>query len=124
MRRLRLRGMHLAFTVCGSQLMLGLALAALFGFFYGARAAAAAMFGAVVAAVPGFFMALHLLPSRQSSGVQQQARLLVLGQVGKLILTGGLFIAAILVFERHFGPLLITYAACLACYWLALVTTR
>src|SRR5699024_3676744 len=111
MRRLRLRGMHLAITVCGSQLVLGLALAALFGAFYGIRTAAAAMFGAVIAAVPGFFMALHLLPSRQSSGVQQQARLLMLGQMGKLILTGGLFFTAILIFQRHFGPLLITYVA-------------
>lgn len=124
MRRPRLRGMQLAFAVCGAQLLLGLVLAAVFGWFYGARTAAAAVFGAVIAAVPGFYMALHLLPDRPSSGVPQQMRLLVLGQLGKLVLTGGLFVAAVLLFKRDFGPLLATYVACLACYWLALITIR
>lgn len=124
MRRLRLRGMHLAAVVCGLQLLLGVLLAALFGVLFGARTAAAAMFGAVIAVVPGFYMALHLLPSRPSRGARQQVRSLVLGQLGKVILTVGLFVAAILYFKLDFGPLLITYVACLCCYWLALIITR
>lgn len=116
--------MRLAFAVCGSQLLLGVILATLFGVLYEVRTAAAAMFGAVIAVVPGFYMALHLLPSRRSHGARGQAGLLVLGQLGKLVLTGGLFVAAVLVFKQDFGPLLITYVACLCCYWLALITTR
>lgn len=124
MQRLRLRGMQLAAVVCGLQLLLGVLLATLFGVLFDLRTAAAAMFGAVIAVVPGLYMALHLLPGRPSFGARQQARLLVMGQLGKLVLTGGLFVAAILVFKQDFGPLLITYVACLCCYWLALIITR
>lgn len=116
--------MHLAIAVCGVQVLLGLMLAALFGGIYGARAAAAAVLGSLVAVVPGFYMALHILPSRSSNDARQQAWRLMLGQVGKLILTGGLFVAAFLIFKRDFGPLLITYAVCLSSYWLALIVTR
>jgi len=116
--------MHLAIAVCGVQLVLGLMFAALFGGIYGARAAAAAISGTVVAVVPGFYMALLILPSSALHDARRQARRLMLGQLGKWILTGGLFIAAFLVFKRDFGPLLITYAACLSSYWLALIVTR
>lgn len=111
-------------AVSGLQLSSGVVFAVLFGWLYDIRAAAAAIFGAVIAAVPGFYMALHILPNRASNDVRRQARQLMLGQLGKLILTGGLFVAAILVFERDLGPLLITYAACLSCYWWALIITR
>lgn len=124
MRPLRLRGMRLGIAVCSTQMLLGLVLAAMFGATQGARAAAAALFGAIIAAVPGFYLALHLLPNRPTGGVRRQTRLLVLGQLGKVVLTGGLFVAAILIFKQGFGPLLITYVACLCCYWLALIVTR
>jgi len=124
MRRLRLRGMRLGIAVCSAQLLCGLILAALFGAVYGSRTAAAAIFGALIAAVPGFFMALHVLPNYLAGNARYRAWMLVLGQVGKLFLTGGLFLAAALTFGRHFGPLLVTYVACLGCYWLALMITR
>lgn len=124
MQKMRLRGMRLAVFTCGFQLLLGVVFAVVFGLLFGARTAAAAMVGAVIAVVPGLYMALHLLPGRSTYDARQQARLLMLGQFGKLILTGGLFVAAILLFKQDFGPLLITYAACLSSYWLALMVTR
>jgi len=124
MLRLRLRGMRLAVALCGMQLATGLLGAALFGQLLGSGSASAALYGAAVAIVPGFYMALHILPQRIPGNVQYRAWLLGLGQTGKWILTGALFIFGALVFGRHFGPLLATYAACQVCYWLALMTTR
>lgn len=124
MRRLRIRGMRLAIAVAGAQLMIGLIGAAALGGVYGSRAAVAALLGAVIAAVPGFYMALHVLPERASNSARQAARRLVLGQLGKLFLTGGLFLAAVLIVEQHFAVLLVTYVVCLACYWPALKVTR
>ncbi len=113
--------MQLAWVILSAQMAIGLASAAIFGWRHGASSAAAAFFGAVVAAVPGLYMAWHLLPRRDA---QQLGRHFMRGQLGKLFLTVGLFIAAALLFGQQFLPLLVTYAACLVCYWLGLILTR
>lgn len=124
MNRPRLRHMSLAFAVLGAQLTMGLVCAAGFGGLRGADAAAAAFFGAIVAAVPGFWMALWMLPRRRAIDARKMARAFYMGEFGKLGLTVGLFFAAALLFGQQFLPLLVTYVACLACYWLALMMTR
>src|SRR5699024_3285909 len=82
------------------------------------------IFGALIAAVPGFFMALHVLPNYLAGNARYRAWMLVLGQVGKLFLTGGLFLAGALTFGRHCGPLLVAYVASLDYYWLPLMIAR
>lgn len=122
--RPRLRHMRLAGVVCSAQILIGLVCAALFGWMDGAGSAAAAFFGAVVAAVPGMWMAWWLLPSRPQADAAYMARAFIWGELGKLGLTAGLFIAAALLFGQQLLPLLMTYVASLLCYWLALILTR
>lgn len=124
MNRPRLRHMRLARAVLGAQIFSGLVGAAVFGGLHGPKAAAAAFFGALVAAVPGFWMALWMLPRRREIDARQMARAFYMGEFGKLGLTIGLFFAAALLFGQQFLPVLVTYVACLACYWLALILTR
>lgn len=122
--RPRLRHMRLAGAVCSAQILIGLVGAGLFGWLDGSRGAAAAFFGAIVAVAPGFWMALWLLPARRSADASSIGRALVWGELGKLGLTAGLFIAAALLFGQQFFALLVTYVASLMCYWLALILTR
>ena len=108
----------------GAQIFSGLVGAAVFGALDGPKAAAAAFFGALAAAVPGFWMALWMLPRRREIDARRMARAFYMGEFGKLGLTIGLFFAAALLFGQQFLPVLVTYVACLACYWLALILTR
>lgn len=124
MSRPRLRNMRLAWAVVGAQITTGLVCAVVFGWAGGPEPAAAALFGAVVAAVPGLWMAWWMLPQRPQIEARQMARAFLWGELGKLVLTVGLFIAAALLFGQQLLPLLATYVACLLCYWLALILTR
>lgn len=124
MNRPRLRHMSLAFAVLGAQLTMGLVCAAVFGGLRGADAAAAAFFGAIVAAVPTLWMALWLLPRRRIVDASKMTRAFYWGEFGKLGLTVGLFVTAALLFGQQFPALLTAYVACQTCYWLALVLTR
>lgn len=116
--------MRLAWAVLAGQLATGCVMAVAFGVASGADAAIAAFAGAVVAAVPGLWMALWLLPRRREIDASKMARAFYVGELGKIGLTAGLFLAAALLFGQQFPALLMTYVACLACYWLALILTR
>lgn len=116
--------MRLAWAVFAAQITTGAFMAVLFGATNGSESAAAAFFGSLVAAVPGLWMALWLLPRRRHVDASQMARAFYMGELGKLGLTVGLFFAAALLFGQQFLALLVTYVACLACYWLALILTR
>lgn len=124
MTRPRLRNMRLAWAVFAAQITTGLFMAAVFGARGGPEPAMAAFFGAVVAAVPGLWMALWMLPRRRQTDASRMARSFYWGELGKLGLTAGLFLTAALLFGQQFFELLATYVACLACYWLALILTR
>ena len=116
--------MRLAWVVLGTQTTIGLLVAAMFGAVTGLASAKAALFGVAVAVVPGLWMALWLLPRRRQVDARVMARAFYWGELGKLGLTAGLFVAAALLFGQQFLSLLATYVACQACYWLALVLTR
>lgn len=124
MPRPRLRNMRLAWAVFAAQITTGLLMAVVFGAMRGPDSAMAALFGALVAAVPGLWMAVWMLPRRRSADASKMARAFIWGQLGKLVLTAGLFLTAALLFGQQFFALLVTYVACLACYWLALILTR
>lgn len=116
--------MRLAWAVFAGQFIVGLVMAAVFAVVSGPSAASAALFGAVVAALPGLWMALWLLPRRRHVDALKMARAFSMGEFGKLGLTVGLFVTAALLFGQHFLAVLVTYVACLVCYWLALILTR
>lgn len=122
--RPRLRNMRLAGAILGGQILTGFVFAAVFGGLGGPKPAMAAFFGAIVAAVPGLWMALWMLPRRREVRAASMARAFYMGELGKLGLTVGLFFAAALLFGQHFLPVLVTYVACLVCYWLGLILTR
>ena len=124
MTRPRLRNMRLAWAVFAAQIITGLLMAVVFGVKGGSEPAMAALFGAIVAAVPGLWMALWMLPRRRQTDASKMARSFYWGELGKLGLTAGLFLTAALLFGQQFFALLATYVACLACYWLALILTR
>ncbi|MES1924290.1 ATP synthase I [Salinisphaera sp. T31B1] len=108
----------------GGQFLTGLVFAAVFGALDGTRSGMAAFFGAIVAILPGLWMALWMLPRRAEVRASAMARAFYFGELGKLGLTVGLFFAAALLFGQQFLPLLVTYVACLVCYWLGLILTR
>ena len=122
--RPRLRNMRLAGAILGGQILTGFVFAAVFGGLGGPQPAMAAFFGAIVAVVPGLWMALWMLPRRREVRAASMARAFYMGELGKLGLTVGLFFAAALLFGQHFLPVLVTYVACLVCYWLGLILTR
>ncbi|PWV62367.1 ATP synthase I subunit [Plasticicumulans acidivorans] len=49
------------------------------------------------------------------------AQALYIGEAVKLVLTVLLFAVALVLFDLEFLPLILTYAATLAAYWLALL---
>ena len=100
--RPRLRNMRLAWAVLGAQVVTGFVMAAVFGATMGWESSAAALFGAVVAAVPGLWMALWMLPRRQQVDASTMARAFYWGELGKLGLTVGLFFTAALLFGQQF----------------------
>lgn len=105
-------------------MLIGILCAGVLGWFGNSRLAAAALFGAVTAAVPGLWMAYWMLPKGRGANAASMGRALWWGEIGKLVLTTGLFLMAALLFGPQLLALLATYAACLACYWLALILTR
>ena len=72
--RPRPRNMRLAWVVLGTQLTMGLLVAAMFGAATGPASAKAALFGVVVAVLPGLWMALWLLPRRRQVDAPAMAR--------------------------------------------------
>lgn len=124
MKQLRLRGVHLVYALFAAQLSIGLAAAILWWAADSARSGCAALFGATIAIVPGLFFAWRLWTQRAQTSSRAMGWALVAGELGKLVLTAGLFLVAALTFGKHFVPLITTYMACLTTYWLALRLNR
>lgn len=124
MKRLRLQGMRLALALLATQLFVGSAAAVAWQAATGGRHGLAALYGALIAVVPGFYFALQLLWQPAGASPRRIARSLYIGECGKLALTIALFIGGVRWFGTEFLPLLTTYMACLACYWLAMVVNR
>lgn len=124
MKYLRLRGMRLALALLAAQSFVGVSMAAAWAAAGDAAGGAAALYGAAIAIVPGFCFALQFLWRSAHASPKRMVRSLYIGEVGKFALTFGLFIGAIVWFADRFLPLLTTYMACLACYWLAMIANR
>ena len=121
MKRLRLRGRSLALTMGIAQSGIGLGAAVLCWLLIGTQAALAAGFGALIAVVPGLYFALRVLKPRPDASPRQLLAVVYGGEVGKLVLTGGMFVLGVALFSAQFLPLMLTYVACLSLYWLAML---
>lgn len=124
MRRPRLRGMKLALALFAAQAGIGSILAAAWQATRGGFSGAAALYGALIAVVPGFYFARRLLQHGSDASPKQVARSLYLGEMGKLAITAAMFLVAAIAFGSQFLPVLTTYVACLSCYWLAMIVNR
>lgn len=124
MKQLRLRGMNLAYALFAAQLSIGFVAALMWWAADSARSGCAALFGASIAIAPGLFFALRLWSQKAQLSSRAMGRALIAGELGKLALTAALFLVAALTFGKQFVPLITTYIACLACYWLALRINR
>ncbi|MEQ8797795.1 MAG: ATP synthase subunit I [Salinisphaeraceae bacterium] len=124
MKRLRLRGMRLALGVFAAQAVVGLTAALIWQMARGGWNGWAALYGAVVAVVPGLFFAWVTLRHPADADPKRVARSLYIGEAGKLALTIALFTIGALEFGAQFLALLSTYAICLAVYLLAMAVNR
>lgn len=119
--RPRLRGKRLALALFAAQSMVGGTAGLAWYAAQSGRSGVAALYGALIAVVPGLYFALQLLWQPDDASPKRMARALYLGEFGKLALTAALFAGGAIWFGPQFVPLLTTYMACLACYWLAMV---
>ena len=124
MKRLRLRGMRLAYAVFATQVFVGMIAAGGWTLGQGADSGLAPLYGIVIAVVPGFFFALRLLWQPAGASPRHIARSLYIGEFGKLALTICLFYGGVVWFGANFLPLLSTFAVCLACYLLVMAVNR
>ncbi len=86
----------------------------------GPQSAKAALFGAFIAVTSGLYFALRVFSARPGSAPQKMVKALYTGEVGKMLLTGALFIMAALLFPTHLLPVISTYGACLVANWLVM----
>lgn len=124
MKRPRLRGMQLALALFAAQAVIGAALAGAWQVSRGGSSGVAALYGALIAVVPGLYFAWRLLHYGKNAPPGRLARSLYLGELGKLALTVAMFLFAAVIFGDQFLPVLTAYVACLSCYWLAMIVNR
>lgn len=111
-----------AFRLATWQLALTAVIAGAAGWYGGRAGAAAALAGGGIGIVAGLYQALRMFSVDAATQEAKFLRAVYVGQAMKLVLTSALFIVAIRVFGRNFGPLIVAYAATFVVYWLALGT--
>ncbi|MGH8457716.1 MAG: ATP synthase subunit I [Nevskiales bacterium] len=99
--------------------------AALIGYaFSGKEAAAAAFYGALVAVIPSLYFAGKVLLSGRNDRPLEVLGAVYVGEAGKIVLAALMFIVGAKLFPAHFLALLLTFMACLSVYWLMLAVSR
>ena len=117
-------GGSLAWSLCIAQSLVAIAGAAVTWIFAGAAAACAALFGGVIALVPGIYFALRVFVRKRDAGARDLLGAFYRAEVGKLILTALLFWIGAVRFGSHFAALMITFVACLVMNWIMLAVAR
>lgn len=90
-------------------------------FLGGSEKAVSAGVGGGIGIVVTVYFALQVFSVRPGRTAAKMAQALYLGEAVKLVLTVLLFAVALVLFDLEFLPLILTYAATLAAYWLALL---
>lgn len=120
MIRVQLRGLSLAWALCGAQMFMAATSALIVWVIWGGAAAMAALFGGFVAVVPVAYFAVKVYLRHGGSDASEVLGAFYRAEVGKLILTALLFLLGVLLFGKHFAPLILTCMACLTLNWLIL----
>ena len=120
MQRLRLKGLRLAALVLSIQFLVGGIAVVICGGLVGSRSALAALAGALIAIVPGFYFAIRAMRATPDATPKQVVNAFYRGEFGKLVLTVLGFVGAVNLLPEQFLPMILTYMACLAAYWVAL----
>jgi len=124
MKPLRLRGIALAYAVCGAQFFLGLAAALICYVIAGQQSAGAALFGALTAILPSLYFAGKVFLGGRDDKPLQVLGAVYWGETGKILLVAAMFILGAKLFPAHFLALMLTFIACLSVYWLMLAVSR
>ena len=123
-KRVHLRGISLAWTVCGLQALISAIIAAVTLGVAGRAAAAAALYGGVTAIAPNVYMAVKVYARRAVRTPEQVAGSFYRAEVGRFALTALLFFFGVSLFATQFLPLIGTYAGCLLAYWVVVAVAR
>lgn len=105
------------------QLLVTLSAVAVAGLVAGSGAALSAGVGGGISVVVTAVFAGLTFAAGPGATAARVARALYLGEVVKFLLTIALFAVAFVLIEVSFLPLILTYAATLMVYWLALLLT-
>lgn len=124
MKPLRLRGITLAYAVCGAQLFLGLAAALTCYVIAGWHSAGAALYGAMTAILPSLYLAAKVFLGGRDDKPLQVLGAVYWGETGKILLVAVMFIIGAKLFPAHFLALMLTFIACLSVYGLMLAVSR
>jgi ATP synthase protein I len=90
----------------------------------GRGAAMAALFGGLVVVLPTLYFAVRMRLRRDVMDAKQALGELYRAELGKLLLTGLMFIVGALIFGKHYAALMLTCVACLAMNWVVLAFAR
>jgi ATP synthase protein I len=86
----------------------------------GGTAAAAAVYGGMIAIVPMLYFAWRVFGRRPGATPQEVVGAALRGEIGKYALTAVLFFFGVAVFAREFLTLLLVFMACQLPYWMLL----
>lgn len=113
--------MRLVTLVLGLQFLIGgIAMLISVGL-VGPHSALAALAGMLIAVVPGLYFAIRAMRQKQAASPREVVKGFYRGEFGKYALTVIGFGIAVIYLPNQFLPLILTYMACLAAYWVALV---
>ena len=124
MDRVHLRGMSLAWALCGAQAITAVIAASLVWGIWGYKSGAAALYGGAVVIVPSAYFAFRVYSRSRGANAGQVLGAFYRAEAGKLVLTALLFIGGARMFGQHFAPLMFTVIACLVMNWVLLAVAR
>ncbi|NKF20772.1 ATP synthase subunit I [Solimonas marina] len=113
-------GSSAARSVCLAQLVITALAVLVCAAFFGKSHAIAAAWGGLTAVLPTFYFAWRAFAQRPREGAAEVVGAMYQGEIGKIALTAVLFWFGVMLFAKQFLPLLGTFVACQAAYWLAL----
>ena len=84
------------------------------------KAAYSALLGGGINIIATLFFARRMFAAKPGTDARTMARALYIGEVLKILLTVVLFSVVLIGFDVVFAPLILTYAATMLAFWLAL----
>ena len=125
MGRLQLRGGSLALGLVGAQAGTAALASAVTWGFWGAEAAAAALFGGMAVLLPTLYFAAKVyLRAKEPKDAKDVLGTFYKAEIGKLLLIALMFGIGAKVFGAHFAPLILTSIACLAMNWVMVAVSK